>query len=96
MLTLQRGDWVIASRRHHCLDITLREEQSRVRTPKAARALGTIRRVVVSWANAAVDQARQNQPKTKKNTASFPKRFTSARGGRERLHALIDAKSPKV
>jgi hypothetical protein len=39
---------------HHCLDITLGEDQSRVRTPNAARILGTIRRVVVSLANAAV------------------------------------------
>ena len=51
MLSLKRGYWVIESRLHHCLDITLREDQSRVRTPKAARVLGTIRRVVVSLAN---------------------------------------------
>ena len=96
MLSLKRGYWVIESRLHHCLDITLREDQSRVRTPKAARALGTIRRVVVSLASAAVDRARQKNPKTKKNTASFQKRFRSAHGGRERLHALIYAKSPNV
>lgn len=96
MLTLKRNYWVIESRLHHCLDITLREDQSRVRTPKAARALGTIRRVVVSLANAAVNRARHNNPKTKKNTASFQKRFKSARGGRERLNALIFAKSPNV
>jgi hypothetical protein len=96
MLALKRGYWVIESRLHHCLDITLREDQSRVRTPKAARALGTIRRVVVSLANAAVNQVRQKNPKTKCNTGSFQKRFRSARGGRERLHALIFAKSPNV
>ena len=79
MLSLKRGYWVIESRLHHCLDITLREDQSRVRTPKAARVLGTIRRVIVSLANAAVDRARQNNPKTKSNTASFQKRFRSAR-----------------
>jgi hypothetical protein len=96
MLSLKRGYWVVESRLHHCLDITLREDQSRVRNPKAARVLGTIRRVVVSLANAAVDQARQKNPKTKCNTRSFQKCFRSARGGRERLHALISAKSPKV
>jgi len=96
MLSLKRGYWVIESRLHHCLDITLREDQSRVRTPTAARVLGTIRRVVVSLANAAVDRARQNNPKTKSNTGSFQKRFRSARGGRERLHALVFAKSPNV
>ena len=86
----------LESRLHHCLDITLREDQSRVRTPKAARVLGTVRRVVVSLANAAVNQARKNNPKTKCNTGSFQKRFRSARGGRERLHALIFAKFPNV
>jgi hypothetical protein len=96
MLSLKRGYWVIESRLHHCLDITLREDQSRVRTPTAARVLGTIRRIVVSLANAAVNRARKKNPKTKCNTGSFQKRFRSARGGRERLHALIFAKSPNV
>ena len=96
MLSLKRGYWVIESRLHHCLDITLREDQSRVRNPNAARVLGTIRRVVVSLANAVVDKARKKNPKTKYNTGSFQKRFRSARGGRERLHALIFAKFPNV
>jgi hypothetical protein len=96
MLSLKRGYWVIESRLHHCLDITLREDQSRVRTPGAARILGTIRRVVVSLANAAVNRARKINPKTKDNTRSFQNRFRSARGGRERLRALIFAKFPNV
>ena len=96
LLRIKRGYWVVESRLHHCLDITLREDQSRVRTPGAARILGTLRRVVVSLANAAVNQARKVNPKTKHNTASFQKRFRSARGGRERLHALVFAKSPNV
>lgn len=96
MLSLKRGYWVIESRLHHCLDITLGEDRSRVRTPKSARVLGTIRRVVVSLANAAVDLARKKNPKTKCNTRSFQKRFRSAHGGRERLHALVFAKSPNV
>ena len=96
MLLLKRGYWVIESRLHHCLDITLHEDQSRVRNPSAARVLGSIRRVVVSLANAAVDKARRKNPKTKCNTRSFQKQFRSARGGRERLHALISAKSPNV
>ncbi len=96
MLALKRGYWVVESRLHHCLDITLREDQSRVRTPRAARVLGAIRRVVVSLANAAVNRARQNNPKTKSNTRSFQKRFRLARGGRQRLHALVFAKSPNI
>ena len=93
MLSIKRGYWVVASRLHHCLDITLREDQSRVRTPGAARILGTM---VVSLANAAVDRKRQENPKTKCNTSSFQKRFRSARGGRERLHALVFGKFPAV
>jgi hypothetical protein len=96
MLALKRGYWVVESRLHHCLDISMQEDQSRVRTPKAARVLGTVRRVVLSLANAVVDRARKQNPKTKYNTKSFQQRFRSARGGRERLHALVFAKSPNV
>lgn len=96
LLALKRGYWVVESRLHHCLDITLREDTSRVRTPKAARVLGTIRRVVVSLANAAVNRARKKNPKTKCNTGTFQSRFQSARGGRERLRALIHAKFPNL
>jgi len=96
MLSLKRNYWVVESRLHHCLDISMHEDQSRVRTPKAARVLGTLRRGVLSLANAAVNQARTKNPKTKYNTKSFPQRFRSARGGRERLHALIFAKAPNV
>ena len=96
MLALKRGYWVVESRLHHCLDISLQEDRSRVRTPKAARVLGSIRRVVLSLANAAVDWARKKNPKTKCNTKTFQQRFRSARGGRERLQALIFAKNPNV
>ena len=96
LLALKRGYWVIESRLHHCLDISMQEDQSRVRTPRAARLLGTIRRVVLSLANAAVDKARRLHPKTKHNTRTFQQRFRSARGGRERLQALVFAKSPNV
>lgn len=96
MLALKRGYWVVESRLHHCLDITLGEDQSRVRTPGAARILGTFRRVMVSLANAAVNRARQHNPKTKHNTTTFQQQFRSARGGRERLNALILAKRPNL
>ncbi len=95
-LRRKRGDGVIESRRPHCLDITLQEDRSRGRSPKAARVLGLIRRVIVSRANAAVDRARTAKPKTKGNTKSFRQRLLSARGGRERLVALLFAKNPKV
>ncbi len=43
-----------------------------------------------------VDLARAQNPKTKHNTRTFQQRFRSARGGRERLQALLFANAPKV
>jgi len=74
----------------------MQEDLSRVRTPNSALVLGMIRRVVLSLSNAAVDKARKKNPKTKFNTKSFRQRFLSARGGRERLQALIFAQHPAV
>ena len=96
MLRLKRNYWVIESRLHHCLDVTLQEDLSRVRTPNSALVLGMLRRVVLSLSNAAVDKARKDNPKSKFNTKSFRQRFLSARGGRQRLQALIFAKNPAV
>ena len=42
MLQLKRRYWVIESRLHHCLDTTMQEDLSRVRTPRSARVLGMI------------------------------------------------------
>jgi hypothetical protein len=72
------------------------EDSSRVRTPKSALVLGMIRRVVLSLSNAAADCARKANSKTKFNTKKFQQAFRSARGGRERLQALILAKAPAV
>jgi hypothetical protein len=96
MLRLKRSYWTVESRLHHCLDITMQEDLSRVRTPNSALVLGMIRRVVLSLSNAAVDLARKNNPKTKFNTKKFQQRFRSARGGRERLQALIFSKNPAL
>lgn len=96
LLQLKRQYWVIESRLHHCLDVSLQEDLSRVRTPNAAWVLGMIRRVVLSLSNAAVDKARQSNPKTKFNTKGFRQRYLSARGGRERLYALIFTQHPAV
>jgi len=96
LLQLKRRYWVIESRLHHCLDVSMQEDLSRVRTPNAALVLGMIRRVVLSLSNAAVDRARRQNPKTKFNTKSFRQRYLSARGGRERLRALIFAQHPAV
>jgi hypothetical protein len=96
LLQFKRQYWVIESRLHHCLDVTMQEDLSRVRTPRAALVLGMIRRVLLSLSNAAVDTARQRNPKAKANTKSFRQRFLSACGGRERLHALLFAQNPAV
>lgn len=96
LLRLKRSYWVIESRLHHCLDMSMGEDLSRVRTPRSALVLGMVRRVVLSLSNAAVDVARQTNPKTKFNTKKFQQTFRSARGGRERLQALIFAKVPAV
>ena len=96
MLQLKRRYWVIESRLHHCLDVTMQEDLSRVKTPNSALVLGMVRRVVLSLSNAAVDRGRKQNPKSKFNTKSFRQRFLSARGGRERLQALIFAKNPAV
>jgi hypothetical protein len=74
----------------------MQEDLSRVRTPHSALVLGMIRRVILSLSNAAVDKARNKNPKTKFNTKSFRQRYLTARGGRERLHALIFAQRPAV
>jgi len=74
----------------------MQEDLRRVRTPNSALVLGMVRRVVLSLSNAAVDEARKQNPKSKCNTKSFRQRFLSARGGRERLQALVFAKNPAV
>ena len=96
MLRLKRGYWVIESRLHHCLDVTMQEDLSRVRNPNAARVLGTIRRVILSLSNAALDQLRKDKPKTKANTKTYRQRFLSARHGRRRLHSLLFCKIPDI
>jgi hypothetical protein len=93
-LKLKRGYWVIESRLHHALDVTLREDHSRVRQPKAAFALSLFRRVVVSFAQAWLDACRKLNPKSRATTRKFQQRFRRDDGGRERLRALLFANSP--
>ena len=93
-LKLKRGYWVIESRLHHALDVTLGEDQSRVRNPKAAFALSLFRRVVVSFAQVWVDACRKLKPFSRVTTRKFQKRFLHRNGGPERLRALIYSHSP--
>jgi hypothetical protein len=91
-LKLKRGYWVIESRLHHALDVSLDEDRSRVRNTNAALVLGMFRRLVVSVAQAAIAEA-QTQ-KTRWSVRRFQQRFCRRDGGHERLHALIFAKEP--
>jgi hypothetical protein len=91
-LKLKRDDWIIESRLRHPLDVSLEEDQSRVRHPNAALVLGMLRRVVVSWAQAWLAAVPTRQ--TRLSVRRFQKQFARRNGGPERLKALIFAKSP--
>jgi predicted transposase YbfD/YdcC len=93
-LKLKRGYWVIESRLHHALDVTLGEDHSRVRDSNAAYALSLFRRVVVSFAQVWIDACRKINPRSRSTTRKFQKRFLRRDGGPERLRALIFSKSP--
>ena len=94
LLKLKRGYWVIESRLHHALDVTLGEDRSRIRNPNAAFALSLFRRVVVSFAQVWIDECRKRQPRTRVTTRKFQKRFFHCDGGPERLKAIVFSKSP--
>ena len=96
LLKLKRDYWVIESRLHHALDVTLGEDQSRVRNAKAAFALSLFRRVVVSFAQAWLEERRKLNPRSRATTRKFQKRFLHRKGGPERLQALIFSKSPNA
>ena len=93
-LKLKRGYWVIESRLHHSLDVTMDEDQSRVRHPCAALVLALFRRVTVSLALEWLETARTVKPRA--SVRSFQKWFHHRDGGPERLKALIFAKSPSA
>jgi predicted transposase YbfD/YdcC len=93
-LKLKRGYWVIESRLHHALDVTLGEDQSRVHNSKAAFALSLFRRVAVSFARVWLEECRTINPRSRATTRKFQKRFLHSNGGPARLQALIFSKSP--
>jgi len=90
-IKLKRGYWVIESRLHHALDVSLDEDRSRVRQPNAALVLGMFRRLAVSVAQTAI--ARAQTKKTRWSVRRYQQRFAHRDGGPERLHALVFAKS---
>ena len=91
-LKLKRGYWVIESRLHQALDVSLDEDRSRVRHANAALVLGLFRRLVVSVAQRAIAQVQT--PKTRWSVRRYQQQFAHRDGGPERLHALVFAKNP--
>jgi hypothetical protein len=79
LLKSKRLYWVIESRLHHPLDISLDEDRSRVRHPNAAMVLADFRRLTV---------------KRRGTVRAFQKRFHHHRAGPQRLSDLIFAKQP--
>ena len=91
-IKLKRGYWVIESRLHHALDVSLDEDRSRVRNPNATLILAMFRRLVVSVAQAAIKLAQTK--KTRWSVRRYQQQFARRDGGPERLRALVFAKDP--
>ena len=91
-MKLKRGYWVIESRLHHALDVSLDEDRSRVRNANAALVLGMFRRLVVSVAQAAIQQVQTK--KTRWSVRRYQQQFARRNGGPQRLHALVFANNP--
>lgn len=90
-LKLKRGYWVIESKLHHALDVSLDEDRSRVRHLNAALVLGMFRRLVVSVAQTAILKVQTR--KTRWTVRRYQQRFAHRDGGPQRLAALIFAKA---
>ena len=91
-IKLKRGYWVIESRLHHALDVSLDEDRSRVRQPNAALVLGMFRRLALSVAQTAI--AMVQTKKTRWSVRRYQQRFAHRDGGPARLQVLVFAKSP--
>jgi len=91
-IKLKRGYWVIESRLHHALDVSLDEDRSRVRNANAALVLGMFRRLVVSMAQAAIQQVQTK--KTRWSVRRYQQQFARRNGGPQRLHGLVFANHP--
>jgi predicted transposase YbfD/YdcC len=92
LLKHKRLYWVIESRLHHPLDVSLDEDRSRVRHPNASLVLAMFRRLAVSLAIHWVDQCRAR--KRRGTVRGFQKRFHHCQSGPQRLSDLIFTKQP--
>lgn len=91
-LRIKRGYWVIESKLHQALDVSLDEDRSRVRNRNAALVLGLFRRLAVSVATTAIAQVQTK--KTRWSVRRYQQQFARHDGGSQRLCALIFAKNP--
>jgi hypothetical protein len=91
-LRLKRRYWVIESKLHQALDVSLDEDRSRVRQVNAALVLGLFRRLVVSVAVAAI--APVQTKKTRWSVRRYQQQFGHRDGGPQRLRALVFATNP--
>jgi hypothetical protein len=91
-IKLKRGYWVIESRLHHALDVSLDEDRSRVRNANGALVLGMFRRLVVSMAQTAIKEVQTK--KTRWSVRRYQQQFARRNGGPARLGALVFAKTP--
>ena len=81
-IKLKRGYWVIESRLHNALDVSLDEDRSRVRNANTALVLGMFRRLLVSVAQAAI--FRVQTEKTRWSVRRYQQQFAHRNGGPER------------
>lgn len=91
LLRCRRKYWGIEAG-HQRLDISLDEDRSRVRTPRAMTVLGMFRRVVVSFACVWLDDPKRR--KQKLSTRDFQNHL-NAQGAR-RAFALVTSVNPKA
>lgn len=92
LLDTKRGYWAIESALHYRLDDTLEEDESRVRSPRAARVLGMCRRLVVSFVCTWLKEAqKQNSRLSTRDFQDNLKLHQLASG-----FALITAKKPSA
>lgn len=92
LLDSRRGYWGIEAKLHQRLDISLDEDRSRVRTPKALFVLGLFRRLTISLACAWL--AQPNRQKAKLSTRDF-QRHLAADNAHLAL-ALVTSVNPKA
>lgn len=92
LLEAKRGYWAIESKLHNRLDEVLAEDESRVRTGRAAQILGMCRRLVVSFSCEWLRREKGDRQHSRKSTRDFQDHLEAH--NRARAFALITAANP--